>query len=69
MEQDSYSRCVRHAADTVGGPETLAARLGVKIKLVESWISGTAIPARKHLSRIVDIIVEKSPPNAEPDKR
>jgi DNA-binding transcriptional regulator YdaS (Cro superfamily) len=69
MEQDSYARCVRHAVDTVGSAEALAARLGVRKRLVETWLSGSAVPAAKHLSRIVDIIVEKSPPGSAPGKR
>jgi DNA-binding transcriptional regulator YdaS (Cro superfamily) len=69
MEQDSYARCVRHAVDTVGSAEALASRLGVRKALVEIWLSGKAVPGAKHLSRIVDIIVEKSPAAAAPGKR
>ena len=59
MKEDSYARCVRHAAGLVGGPEKLATRLGVDAELVSTWTEGRSVPTARQFSHIVDIIVGK----------
>jgi DNA-binding transcriptional regulator YdaS (Cro superfamily) len=56
---------VERAAQLVGGPQQLAARLGVSQPMVRAWMCGFVRPPDSHFFRLVDLLneAEDRPPS------
>ncbi len=52
-----YARTLRRAAQIVGGPRELAARLGVAADDVVCWLDGTRRVPQEIFLKAVDIVV------------
>jgi hypothetical protein len=65
MASGIYSRALQRAAELLGGPDKLAAYLGVSTAEAQKWIAGTRPPQAVFL-RVVDFIIdETSPPQSD----
>lgn len=58
MAKTVQSRAVERAAELLGGPEQLAARLGLSTGMVRAWIAGAVSPPDSHLLQVLDILGE-----------
>lgn len=60
-------RALRKAIELAGGRKALAARLGLKARELERWLSGESAIPRETLLRIVDVLLDELAPPAEGD--
>jgi hypothetical protein len=60
-----YSRAFQKAAEMLGGRDKLAKVLRVPLADIESWIADKAKPPREIFLRVVDLILDESPPAGE----
>jgi hypothetical protein len=54
--ENSQTRTLISAARTLGGPEALAAELGVPLGLLQGWIRGDDAPPFAVFSKALDIV-------------
>jgi hypothetical protein len=57
-----YSRALQKAAELVGGREKLAKILRVPRDEIDGWIADKSKPPREIFLRVVDLILDESPP-------
>jgi hypothetical protein len=60
-------RALRKAIELAGGRKALAARLALKARELEGWLSGKAAIPRETLLRIVDVLLDELSPPADRD--
>ena len=55
-----HARAVRKAAALAGGPDALAARLGLPRAELDAWMAGDTHPPFPVLLRIVEVILDET---------
>lgn len=60
-------RALRKAIELAGGRKALAARLGLKARELERWLSGKDAIPREALLRVVDVLLDELAPPADGD--
>ena len=60
MEYTVYRRSVEIAATILGSRDAVARYLGTSLDVVENWAAGTAEPPLKYLSRLVELIEQRT---------
>ena len=60
-----YSRALQKAAQLVGGREKLSQVLQVPRAEIDKWIADEAKPPREIFLRIVDLLLDETPPSIE----
>ena len=53
-----YARCVRRAAELVGGYEALSEHVEVSVRQLEAWGAGEGTPPTAVFLRIIDLILD-----------
>jgi len=54
--ENSHTRTLRSAAQTLGSPEALATELGVTLDVLQAWMRGDSAPPFAVFSRALDIV-------------
>jgi hypothetical protein len=58
LQRDVYTGVLLRAAEVLGGPEPLAAYLGVPSERLDAWLRGETDPPVDVFLRTVDLLVE-----------
>lgn len=65
MSASVYSRALQKAAELMGSYQKLSRHLQVPAEDLQKWIDGKAVPPIPVFLKVVDFILDESPPPAE----
>ncbi len=68
MSASVYSRALRKAGEIMGSYQKLARHLKVTADDLQSWIDGKAVPPVPVFLRVIDFILDETPPPAQSDE-